>query len=80
MVASASATVDAYLAALPPERREVTAALRALIRRHLPEYAEAMTWGMPTCEVPLDRYPPPATGSRWPTSASPRRRTTTRRI
>lgn len=51
-------TVDAYLAALPPERREVATALRALIRRHLPEgYAEAMTWGMPTYEVPLDRYP-----------------------
>lgn len=58
MVTSAAATVDAYLAALPPERREVAAALRALIRRHLPEgYAEAMTWGMPTYEVPLDRCP-----------------------
>lgn len=58
MVTSAATTVDAYLAALPPERREVAAALRALIRRHLPEgYAEAMTWGMPTYEVPLDRYP-----------------------
>lgn len=58
MVASAATTVDAYLAALPPERREVAAALRALIRRHLPEGdVEAMTWGMPTCEVPMDRYP-----------------------
>lgn len=58
MVTSAAATVDAYLAALSPERREVAAALRALIRRHLPAgYAEAMTWGMPTYEVPLDRYP-----------------------
>lgn len=58
MVTSAAATVDAYLAELPPERREVAAALRALIRRHLPAgYAEAMTWGMPTYEVPLARYP-----------------------
>jgi hypothetical protein len=58
MVTSTATTVDAYLAALPPERREVAAALRALIRRHLPEgYAEAMTWGMPTYEVPLDRHP-----------------------
>lgn len=58
MVTSTATTVDAYLAALPPERREVATALRALIRRHLPAgYAEAMTWGMPTYEVPLDRYP-----------------------
>lgn len=58
MVTSTATTVDAYLAALPPERREVATALRALIRRHLPEgYAEAMTWGMPTYEVPLDRHP-----------------------
>jgi hypothetical protein len=58
MVTSAAATVDAYLAELPPERREVATALRALIRRHLPEgYAEAMTWGMPTYEVPLARCP-----------------------
>jgi hypothetical protein len=58
MVTSAAATVDAYLAGLPPERREVATALRALIRRHLPEgYAEAMTWGMPTYEVPLARCP-----------------------
>jgi uncharacterized protein YdhG (YjbR/CyaY superfamily) len=58
MVTSAADTVDAYLAELPPERREVAVALRALIRRHLPEgYVEAMTWGMPTYEVPLARYP-----------------------
>lgn len=57
MVTSAAATVDAYLAELPPERREVATALRALIQRHLPEgYAEAMTWGMPTYEVPLSRH------------------------
>lgn len=58
MVSSAAATVDAYLAELPPERREVATKLRALIRKHLPKgYAEAMTWGMPTYEVPLARYP-----------------------
>jgi uncharacterized protein YdhG (YjbR/CyaY superfamily) len=58
MVSSAAATVDAYLAELAPERREVAMKLRALIRKHLPKgYAEAMTWGMPTYEVPLARYP-----------------------
>lgn len=58
MITSAAPTVDAYLSELPPERREVATMLRALIRRHLPEgYAEAMTWGMPTYEVPLARCP-----------------------
>jgi uncharacterized protein YdhG (YjbR/CyaY superfamily) len=58
MVSSAAGTVDAYLDELPPQRREVAVELRALIRKHLPEgYAEAMTWGMPTYEVPLSRYP-----------------------
>jgi len=58
MVTSAAATVDAYLAELPPERRAVMSEVRDRIRRHLPEgYVEAMTWGMPTYEVPLSRYP-----------------------
>jgi uncharacterized protein YdhG (YjbR/CyaY superfamily) len=58
MVTSTAATVDAYLAELPPERRAVMAEVRDRIRRHLPEgYVEAMTWGMPTYEVPLARYP-----------------------
>ena len=58
MVSSAAKTVDAYLAELPSERRETATKLRALIRKHLPKgYAEAMTWGMPTYEVPLARYP-----------------------
>jgi hypothetical protein len=58
MVTSTAATVDAYLAELPPERRAVMAEVRDRIRRHLPEgYVEAMTWGMPTYEEPLARYP-----------------------
>ena len=57
MVTSAAKTVDAYLAELPPERREAMTALRMLIRKHLPEgYTEAMTWGMPVYEVPLSHY------------------------
>lgn len=58
MATSTAATVDAYLAELPPDRRAVLASVTALIRKHLPEgYAEAMTWGMPGWEVPLATYP-----------------------
>lgn len=58
MVTSAAPTVDAYLLELPPERRAAATAIRALIREHLPTgYEESMTWGMPSYEVPLSRYP-----------------------
>lgn len=47
--------VDAYLADLPEERRAVAAAVIAAIRAAIPDgYAESMTWGMPTWEVPLE--------------------------
>ena len=50
--------VDAYLEALPGDRRETLRAIRALILANLPSgYQESMTWGMPTYEVPLERYP-----------------------
>ncbi|MBO9662036.1 DUF1801 domain-containing protein [Dokdonella sp.] len=58
MARSTAATVDGYLAELPPERRAVAAALRALIVGHLPDgYVETINWGMPSYEVPLSRYP-----------------------
>jgi hypothetical protein len=58
MVTSKAATVDDYLAELPEDRRAVMTEVRDRIRRHLPEgYVEAMTWGMPTYEVPLARHP-----------------------
>ncbi len=58
MAVSKAATVDAYLAELPAERREVIAAVLDLVRRHVPAgYAEVMAWGMPGWVVPLDRYP-----------------------
>jgi len=58
MARSEAATVDAYVQALPPERRGVASALRELIVAHLPAgYVEAMRWGMPGYEVPLARYP-----------------------
>lgn len=58
MVSSKADSVDGYLAELPPERRTVVAAVRALVNRHLPPgYVEAMRWGMIAWEIPLARYP-----------------------
>lgn len=58
MVASAAATVDQYLADLPPERRAVVAAVRDFVNAHLPTgYVEAMAFGMIGWGVPLSRYP-----------------------
>ena len=58
MVSSAATTVEAYLAELPPGRREVIATVRALVNANLPEgYAEGMNWGMISWEIPLSRYP-----------------------
>jgi uncharacterized protein YdhG (YjbR/CyaY superfamily) len=58
MVSSKETTPDAYLASLPPERRNVVAAVRAVVKKRLPEgYVETMNWGMLSYEVPLSRYP-----------------------
>jgi len=58
MARSEAATVDDYLAELPPERRDVIAAVRKTVRKHLPKgYVETMNWGMIAYEVPLSRYP-----------------------
>lgn len=52
---SDAATVDDYLAELPPDRRAAIAHVRDLVRRNLPEgYVEVMRWGMITWEVPLE--------------------------
>ena len=40
-------SVDAYIAALPPERQARVAALRALIQRVAPDVAERIEWKMP---------------------------------
>ena len=46
------------MAAQPPDRRAVLAAVRQLVRRHLPRgYEEAMSGSMITWQVPLARYP-----------------------
>ena len=57
MTASAAATVEQYLAELPPDRRSVLAKVRDVIRRHLPKgYREEMGWGMISYTLPLDLY------------------------
>jgi hypothetical protein len=58
MVSSKETTPTAYLASLPPERRAVVAAVRAVVRKHLPKgFVETMNWGMLSYEIPLNRYP-----------------------
>ena len=58
MFQSKAKTVTAYLAGLSPERRNAVAAVRRMIKRHLPEgYREVMNWGAITYEVPLRTYP-----------------------
>lgn len=51
-----ASTIDAYLPALPDDRRE---ALQQLLRENLPEgFDEQMRYGMPGFVVPLSLYPP----------------------
>lgn len=58
MSSSKAATVEAYLRALPEDRRAVVSAVRDVVLKHLPEgYREAMNWGMISYEIPLERYP-----------------------
>ena len=58
MVKSGAATVDAYLAELPAERREAIEAVRRTILANLPDgYDEQMSFGMIGYVVPLSRYP-----------------------
>ncbi|MGH2616385.1 MAG: iron chaperone [Thermomicrobiales bacterium] len=45
---SAAENVDAYLAEVPPERREVLTAIRQLCLENLPGYVEGMEYGMPS--------------------------------
>lgn len=56
---SCAATVDAYLAELPEDRRAVVAAVLALIRKHIqPGFEEGMQYGMIGYYVPYALYPP----------------------
>jgi hypothetical protein len=54
MASSQAATVAAYLAELPADRRAIVSAVRTVVNKHLPKgYVEVMSWGMITWEVPL---------------------------
>ena len=58
MVSSDAETTDAYLASLPPDRREAIAAVREVIRANLPPgYEEGMHYGMMGWVVPFERFP-----------------------
>jgi hypothetical protein len=58
MAKSDATTAAEYLESLPPERREVVAAVRQVILDHLPAgYEERMNWGVLSYEIPLSRYP-----------------------
>jgi hypothetical protein len=51
-------TPTEYLASLTPDRRATLAAVRKVVRKHMPKgYQEAMNWGGITWEVPLSRFP-----------------------
>ena len=55
---SDAASVQAYLAELPEDRREIVEAVRAVILEHLPTgFEEGMQYGMIGYYVPLERYP-----------------------
>ncbi len=55
---SDAATVEAYLAGLPEERRSAIEQVRTTILANLPDgFEEAMNWGMVTYQVPLEAYP-----------------------
>src|SRR5262249_28032401 len=63
MFKSKATTVKEYLDNLPEDRRAVVAAVRKVIRRHLPKgYQEAINWGMISYEVPFKLYPDPPNG------------------
>jgi len=47
-VQSTATNVDAYLAEIPAERREVLTTIRRLCLKHLPGYEEGMDYGMPS--------------------------------
>ena len=58
MASSKAATVDDYLAELPPERRAVIARVRDALNAVMPAgYREGMGYGMIGWAVPLEEYP-----------------------
>lgn len=71
MVHSDAATVDEYIAGLPPDRREAVSAIRDVILQHLPAgYEEGMQFGMIGYYVPFSRLAKTYNGQ--PLGAGPR--------
>ena len=63
MSSTSTSTVAAYLADLPPDRRAELAAVRRVIRKHLPRgYKESVDWNTITYAVPLRLYPDTCNG------------------
>ena len=57
MVISKAKLVADYLESLPADRRQEIAAVRKVIRKHLPKgYEEAMTFGLISYQVPLKKH------------------------
>jgi hypothetical protein len=57
MVTSSARTPEAYIAGLPPERREAVTGVRKVILDSLPSgYEEGMQHGMISYHIPLERY------------------------
>jgi hypothetical protein len=58
VVQSSAATVAEYLEELDPDRRAAIDEVRRVILDNLPDgYDEAMSFGMISYEIPLDRFP-----------------------
>jgi uncharacterized protein YdhG (YjbR/CyaY superfamily) len=53
-----AATVDDYLSGLTPERREVVATVRSVMKKNVPKgFTESIGWGMIMYSIPLERFP-----------------------
>ena len=56
---SKAATIDEYIAELPPERKDAISQLRKVIKANLPKgFKEQMSYGMIGYVVPHSLYPP----------------------
>jgi len=56
--ATATTTVEDYLASLPDDRRRALTKLRSVLRKHIPKgYVESHSFGMIAWAVPLAVYP-----------------------
>ncbi|HYH09503.1 MAG TPA: DUF1801 domain-containing protein [Thermoanaerobaculia bacterium] len=58
MVQSKAANAEAYLDALPEDRRSVLTSILNVVRKHLPKgYVESVSSGAITWSIPLEQYP-----------------------